>query len=155
MGKDLQVRPARPSEAEAISALCLRSKAHWGYDEAFMARARRTLMVSAEQIGAGDVWVAETGGEIAGMVALAKLDDPTLVDLDKLFVEPAHIGSGAGRALMSVAIQEARRRGYARMAILADPNAATFYEKLGATFIDDRASEAIPGRLLPYFELTL
>jgi len=48
-----------------------------------------------------------------------------------------------------------RRRGYARMAILADPNAATFYEKLGATFIDDRASEAIPGRLLPYFELTL
>ena len=151
----MKIRPARPDEATALSALCLRSKAHWGYDEAFMSRARRTLMVSPEQIKSGDVWVAETDWKLAGMVALAKLDDPELVDLDKLFVEPAHIRSGAGRALMAFAIEEARRRGYPRMAILADPNAAKFYEKLGAIYVGERASDAIPERLLPYFELTL
>jgi len=155
MNGQSHVRLARPEEAEDLSALCFRSKAHWGYDADFMAQSRASLMVQRAQIEAGDVWVVEVDGKIAGMVALAKLDDPKLIDLDKLFVEPAHIGSGAGRALMEVAIAEARRRGYSRMAILADPHAAKFYERLGAVFMDERASDAIPGRRLPYFELTL
>ena len=154
MNGRISVRLARPVEAEAISALCFRSKAHWGYDDLFMAQSRESLIVHRPQIEAGDVWVAEIDGKVAGMVALAVLD-PTLVDLDKLFVEPAQIGTGAGRALMDVAIAEARRRGYARMAILADPNAAKFYERFGATYLQHKASDAIPGRVLPYFELTL
>jgi GNAT superfamily N-acetyltransferase len=151
----MRIRAARADEAGPISALCFRSKAYWGYDDAFMALARASCTVHSAQIECGDVWVAEVDGRITGMVALAKLDEPGLVDLDKLFVEPAHIGSGAGRALMMFAIAEARRRGYARMAILADVNAAKFYEKIGATFVDERPSDAISGRNLPYFELTL
>jgi predicted N-acetyltransferase YhbS len=151
----MHVRPARPGEAEQISALCFRSKAHWGYDAAFMAHSLESLTVSADQIAAGDVWVAEVDGVVLGMVALAKLEEPGLVDLDKLFVEPAHLRSGAGRALMDFAIVEARRRGYARMAILADPNAAAFYARMGAVYLREKASDAIPGRVLPYFEITL
>lgn len=154
MNEQIHVRLARPEEAEGISALCFRSKAHWGYDAAFMALSRASLIVHPPQVEAGDVWVAECGGQIAGMVALAELD-PSLVDLDKLFVEPAFIGSGIGRALMDVAIAEAKRRGYARMAILADQNAAKFYERIGATYLRHKASDAIPGRELPYFEITL
>jgi GNAT superfamily N-acetyltransferase len=120
-----------------------------------MAQSRQSLVVGTREIEAGDVWVAEVDGGIAGMVALAKLDAPGLVDLDKLFVEPAHIGTGAGRALMSVAIGEARRRGYTRMAILADPHAAKFYERMGAIYLREKASDALQGRVLPYFELTL
>jgi predicted N-acetyltransferase YhbS len=150
----MHVRPARPGEAEQISALCVRSKAHWGYDAAFMAHSLESLTVSADQIAAGDVWVAEADGAVLGMVALAKLE-PSLVDLDKLFVEPARLRSGAGRALMDFAIAEARRRGFARMAILADPNATAFYARMGAVYLREKASDAIPGRVLPYFEITL
>ena len=32
------LRPARPGEAAALSDLALRSKAHWGYDQAFLDR---------------------------------------------------------------------------------------------------------------------
>ena len=149
------IRIARPNEAEALSSLCRRSKAHWGYDDAFMALSHNSLTVTEKQIEDGDVWIAEVCGELVGMVALAKMDEPSLVDLDKLFVEPMHIGSGAGRALMEFAVAEARSRGYARMAILADPNAAEFYEKLGAAYLGEKASDAIPGRVLPYFELKL
>jgi len=151
----MHVRLARPDEANVLSELCFRSKAHWGYDEAFMAQARPSLTVERRQIEAGDVWVAEDGGALAGMVALAAMEDPTLVDLDKLFIEPSSIKRGAGRALMDFAIGEARRRGYARLAILADPNAAPFYAKLGATYLGEKASDAILGRVLPYFEITL
>jgi hypothetical protein len=36
----LSIRPARPDEAEALTALFYRSKAHWGYDDDFMAWVR-------------------------------------------------------------------------------------------------------------------
>ena len=67
------------------------------------------LGVAGEDITAGDVWVA-TGadGQIAGVVALAPGDEPGALDLNKLFVEPRHIRSGVGWALLAHAVAEAR-----------------------------------------------
>ena len=151
----MRIRLALPQEAKALSDLCFRSKAHWGYDDTFMAQSRNSLIVGAGQIKAGDVWVAEVEGVVAGMVALAAMPDPALVDLDKLFVEPSRHGAGVGRALMAFAIEEARRRGLKKMVILADRNAAPFYERMGAVYLRDKPSDAIPGNVLPFFEIKL
>jgi predicted N-acetyltransferase YhbS len=75
--------------------------------------------------------------------------------LNKLFIEPRHIRSGVGRALLAHAIAEARRRGAGRLTILADPNAAAFYERAGAVRIGEAPSDAVPGRLLPLYEVRL
>ena len=40
-------------------------------------------------------------GQIAGVVALAPGDEPGALDLNKLFIEPRHIRSGVGRALLA------------------------------------------------------
>jgi hypothetical protein len=45
-----RIRPARPSEAHALTALVLRSKAHWGYDAGFMAQVRPVLTVTPDMI---------------------------------------------------------------------------------------------------------
>ena len=150
------IRPARVDEAPALSKLCVRSKAVWGYDEAFMALVRIAFEGMQEQVMAGDVWVA-TGadGELAGMVALGQSEEPETIDLDKLFVEPRRIRTGVGRALIARAIIEARRRGAKRLTILADPYAAGFYERNGARLIGDAPSDAIPGRSLPLYEIEL
>jgi GNAT superfamily N-acetyltransferase len=128
-----EVRAARLDEAAALSALCVRSKAVWGYDGAFMTLAHNALQVSSAQIAAGDVWVA-TGadGGIAGVVVLNAGDRADTLDLDKLFIEPRHIRAGFGRILLTHAINEARRRGARRLTILSDPYAAAFYERRGA-----------------------
>ena len=63
-------------------------------------------------------------GRSAGVVALAPGDAPNTLNLNKLFVEPRHIRSGVGRALLAHAVAEARQRGAERLTILADPNAA-------------------------------
>jgi GNAT superfamily N-acetyltransferase len=150
------IRPARIEEAPALSQLCFRSKAVWGYDEAFMALARGVLQVGAEQIAAGDVWVATAADRsVAGIMALGPSKEPDTLDLDKLFVEPQRIRTGAGRALMAHAIDEARRRGAKRLTILADPNAAGFYERNGARRIGEAPSDAIPGRSVPLYEIRL
>ena len=151
-----RIRVARVDEAPALSQLCFRSKAAWGYDEAFMALVRVALKVSPEQISAGDVWVA-TGadGEVAGMVALGPSEEPNTLDLDKLFVEPRQIRTGVGRALLAHSMIEARRRGAHRLTILADPYAAGFYERNGGRLIGEAPSDAIPGRSLPLYEVKL
>ena len=121
-----------------------------------MALMPAALGFAGEDITAGDVWVA-TGadGQIAGVVALAPGDEPGALDLNKLFVEPRHIRSGVGRALLAHAVAEARQRGAERLTILADPNAAGFYERNGAVRIGEAPSDAVPGRLLPLYELRL
>jgi N-acetylglutamate synthase-like GNAT family acetyltransferase len=150
------IRLARIEEASALSELCFRSKAAWGYDEAFMALARVVLKVSPEQIAAGDVWVATSvDGQVAGMVALGSSAEPDTLDLDKLFVEPQCIRTGVGRALIAHAIDEARRRGAKRLTILSDPNAAGFYERNGARRIGEAPSDAIPGRSVPLYKIEL
>jgi GNAT superfamily N-acetyltransferase len=149
------IRLARVEEAPALSELCVRSKATWGYDEAFMALARAVLQVSPEQIAAGDVWVATAAdGKVAGMVALGP-SEPNTLDLDKLFVEPHRIRTGVGRVLLTRAIDEARRRGATRLTILSDPYAAGFYERNGARLIGKAPSDAIPGRSVPLYEIRL
>jgi len=37
----------------------------------------------------------------------------------------------------------------------ADPNAAPFYERMGARFVRNAPSDAIPGRTLPLYEYDL
>lgn len=81
--------------------------------------------------------------------------DGKVADLDALFVDPPAIGGGAGRALFDAAAALARKQGASRMTILADPNAAAFYERMGARYLRNAPSDAIPGRTLPFYEYDL
>ena len=148
------IRAARVGEAAKLTALCARSKAHWGYDAEFMRLSASALAVDEADIKAGRVLVAaDVEDRPLGMaVALGKGET---VDLDALFVDPPAIGSGAGRTLFVAALDLARGLGARRMTILADPNAAAFYERMGARFLRNAPSDAIPGRTLPIYEYDL
>jgi GNAT superfamily N-acetyltransferase len=148
------VRPAEAGEAGRLSALCVRSKAHWGYDAAFMALSAPSLTIDDGDIADGRVLVAVDAAKRPIGVACVILDGD-VADLDMLFVDPPAIGQGAGRALFDAAAGLARRRGARRMTILADPNAASFYERMGARYLGHAPSDAIPGRTLPFYEYDL
>ncbi len=157
MRDGMAIRKAQPGEGEALSALCRRSKQHWGYDDSFMARCAASLSVSRTAIDEGRVFVASTAtspGKPLGMAELARLENG-VIDLDKLFVDPPAIGRGVGVALFAHAVNIARQSGARRLTILADPNATAFYERLGARFLRMAPSDAIPGRELPLYELDL
>ena len=154
---EFKIRPARASEAEALSALCARSKAHWGYDAEFMRLSAASLTVRPEMIASGRVVVAENDddGRVLGVAAVAPLEEEGSYDLDRLFVEPDALRRGVGQRLMLAAAEIARAEGAARLIILADPNAAAFYERMGAVRTGDAPSDSIPGRALPLFRLDL
>ena len=148
------LRPARSGEAESLTALCLRSKAHWGYDDEFMRLCVPALTMREESIAEGRVLVATNEvGVTLGTVSVER--DGKDAELALMFVEPSAIGSGAGRSLFEGAVALARRLGHGRMTILADINAAPFYERMGARFLRNAPSDAIPGRTLPFYEYDL
>lgn len=154
VGDRLRVRAAFPGEAAHLTSLSLASRACWGYDEAFLEACRDELTITGDDIRHGTVRVATRAGGILGYYRLGHAQGGSL-ELDDLFVDAAHIGSGVGRALFDHARETARQRGAPGMEIVADPHAEGFYRAMGARRIGERASESIPGRQLPLLWLSL
>jgi GNAT superfamily N-acetyltransferase len=152
----LRVRLARASEADALTALCVRSKAHWGYDREFMRRSATSLTVTPAMIAEGRVLVAERPpARTLGVAAVEEMQARSRFDLALLFVEPSAIGCGVGRVLFDAAAKLVATRGGSSLSILADPFAAGFYQHLGAVRIGEAPSDAIPGRHLPLFDYAI
>ncbi|MFO1039873.1 MAG: GNAT family N-acetyltransferase [Geminicoccaceae bacterium] len=149
----LTIRRARTGEGPALSALCVRSKAVWGYDEAFLAYTVDPLMVHEPAIATGHVLVAAEGQRLIGVAELGMRRFSSVGGLDKLFVAPDRLRRGVGTALFQAVAALAVRRGLQRLRLLSDPHAAGFYEGLGAVRLGEAPSGPIPGRLLPVYEL--
>ncbi|HEY7083287.1 MAG TPA: GNAT family N-acetyltransferase [Hyphomicrobiaceae bacterium] len=150
------IRLAVPGEAELLSGLCMRSKAHWGYDAQFLERASRSLQIDPAAIEAGRVFVAnEAGGGVLGVADCCALPEPATFDLLHLFIEPSWLRRGVGRALFEAVCAWCVAQGGRRLLIQSDPNAALFYQRLGARPIGETPSDAVPERMLPLFEYWL
>lgn len=147
------LRTQEREQAEILTALCLRSKAVWGYGEAFLVACRPALTVTEDDWKPSDIQVAVQDDNIVGMVQVMYHGE--VAELDKLFVDPAALGGGIGRRLFDWSVDAALSKGAKVMTIVADPGAADFYRRLGA--IDDgvTASIVIPGRFLPKLKLDL
>ncbi len=143
----MKIRKARIEERDQINAMIMRSKAHWGYDDAFMAACRDELSLSAERLLSDDLRVLANDNAVAGTVELVM--DGQEAHLYKLFVDPDVIGSGAGRILYEWALARAKSFNATAMLIDADPDASEFYEYMGAKTIGKTPSGSIPGRFLP------
>jgi N-acetylglutamate synthase-like GNAT family acetyltransferase len=149
------IRRARPDDADALSDLAHRAKAHWGYPAAWMREWDAQLTIIPGYLEMHDVWVCEENGTIVGMCALEDRRDRW--NLEHVWVEPAAHGRGVGRALVLHALEEARRRHDGVVELLADPYASGFYERLGARRAGEVAAP-MPGakdRTLPRYEFRL
>jgi len=141
-------RNAMPREANAITELTLASKNHWGYPKEWMTLWADDLTITSEYIENNMVVVAEDGNNLLGYVSVKKDDGEYY--LDNLFVCPAHIKKGIGIKLLAFAHDWCREHGVARLHVYSDPFSKGFYEKTGAVFVKDVASEVISGRSLPF-----
>ncbi len=147
----LAFRRARPDEAATLTSLALRSKRHWGYDDAFMRAAHDAMQIPPELISTSVTVVAERAGALVGFYILSlEANVPTLRDL---WLEPAAIGSGSGALLWKHALASARGEGFRTLRLVSDPHAAGFYAKMGARRVADVESVAVRGRMLPAFDV--
>jgi len=149
----MTIRRTRAADRDMLAALAFRSKAHWGYDDAFMERSRDVLTPSDDYLANDPVYVAEDdAGTVVGFYGFVR--EVRELWLNDLWVEPDAIGSGAGRALFAHAVETARAACEAAFFIESDPNAEGFYLAMGAARAGERVA-AGSGRVLPVLRYDL
>lgn len=141
------------ADLAAMSALCLRSKAHWGYDAVFMAACREELTLTENDLDTSALTSAWRDGALAGVAQVKPEENGA--EIWKLFVDPPHMGTGVGRQLFAWCVDQAENLGAAELRIEADPEAVPFYQRMGAKITGSAPSGSIPGRRLPLLRYTL
>jgi GNAT superfamily N-acetyltransferase len=147
----MRIIEAQPEDAAALTEIAFQAKRHWGYAESWMRRWQEALTVTADYIVEKPTFVAVDGGNRVGFCALQIKEAEAL--LDHLWVLPASMRRGAGRALFEHAEAVARARGAVRLTMVGDPHAEGFYCRMGAT-VYGREAASMDGteRFLPLLE---
>jgi GNAT superfamily N-acetyltransferase len=135
----LPIRRAQPEEAAALTQIALEAKRYWGYPEHWIKHWESDLTISPEFINENHVYVADVEGELRGFYALCVTKGTA--EFEHLWVLPTHIGTGVGKELFLHAMNRASELNVLSIELTADPNAAGFYERMGAKQIGETISE--------------
>ena len=139
----MKIRPASTDEAATLTQIALDAKRHWGYPEHWIQHWEADLTISPEFIRDNHVYVAEEDGQLRGFYALCVTGQKA--ELEHMWVTPASIGTGIGKELFLDAMERAAALEVDAVELTADPNAAGFYRRMGATEIGETES-AIDGQ---------
>jgi GNAT superfamily N-acetyltransferase len=142
--RELVIREAAPSDIPALTEL-LRELAAWenltGRFQLTEAQLHQALFVSRVARAA----IGRIGDEPAAMALyyphFASFTGRTTLYMEELVVLERFRGGGVGRKMMAYLARLALREGFHRLewpCMLDNPSALLFYDKLGATRLDDR-----------------
>src|ERR1043165_459546 len=147
------IRVATTDEAELLTRIALDAKRYWGYPEHWIKHWEADLTISPEFIRDNHVYVAEADGEVCGFYALCV--SGAKAELEHMWVTPGYIGTGVGKELFLDAMERAAALDVRDVELTADPNAAGFYERMGASRIGETDSriDGVP-RKLPRLKIT-
>jgi len=156
----MEIRDARfPEELETVRTLFLAYEAGLGVSLCFQSFDREVATLPGKYARpSGRLLVACPGPDAppAGCVALRDLGSG-VCEMKRLYLDPSLRGAGAGRALVTRLLDEARAAGYAAMRLdtLADrmPAAVSLYRSLGFREIAPYNDHPVEGTL--FMELAL
>lgn len=148
----LNVRVARPSDAAEVARIYIES-----WHDTYPAVLSSALLCSMTPRGQTARWHAAITSQrrelvlvaenpqvgLIGMASLGASRDRTFGydgEVYTLYVDPAHFGRGAGRALLDVAFGQLRQHGFKSCVIWAHAgnNARFFYELMGGRVVAER-----------------
>lgn len=132
------IRQASVDEAATLTQIALDAKRHWGYPEHWITHWEADLTISPDFIRDNHVYVAEEDGHLRGFYALCVAGSKA--ELEHMWVTPACIGTGIGKELFLDAMERAATLDVSAVELSADPNAAGFYHRMGATQIGETDS---------------
>ncbi|HEY2138606.1 MAG TPA: GNAT family N-acetyltransferase [Chthoniobacterales bacterium] len=150
----MQIVRAKPEDADMLTGIAHSAKRHWGYPERWIESWADILTMRPGFIEANIAYCAIEDWCAVGFYVLTKEDDG--IHLDHLWILPAAMHRGIGRALFEHATAQARNLGFESVRIEADPNAEGFYRRMGARRIGTSVNQIDRERReLPLLEFTV
>ncbi len=128
--KPVGFRRAKAEDATRLTEIAFAGKAFWGYPTEWLELWRHDLVVTPHYIRSESVSVAEHESAIVGFTGLSTSDQGR--QIEHLWLWPDSIGCGLGRRLFEEAVRLAREERVTELFVNADPNAESFYLKMGA-----------------------
>jgi N-acetylglutamate synthase-like GNAT family acetyltransferase len=132
------IRRATTDDVDTLTQIALDAKRHWGYPEHWIEHWEADLTITPEFLTTNQVYVFEADDEIRGFYALCVSEK---CELEHLWVKPPFIGTGIGKELFLDAMERAAQLNVNQIELSADPNAAGFYERMGAQQVGEVESE--------------
>lgn len=144
--------PARPTDAQRLTAIAHAAKRYWGYPDELISLWQADLTISPQFIVDCPVFCAVRDSEIVGFYALSRQGE--FFELEHLWVDPQHMGTGVGALLFHHAVRTVRSMGGSILNIASDPHAEGFYLRMGASRVGETPSQP-EGRTLPLLTVVI
>ena len=153
MDRELILRRAQPSEADAARELIGRSMAVWDKPAGYLEEAIGLMSLSAEDLERDEAWVLADGDRIVGFLRVSL--SGRNAEIEELHLEPSWIGRGQGRRLFDQAVVRARAVGAKRLVWSTDRYALGFYLTMGGVITGSEPSGIAGDEPLTLMELRL
>jgi GNAT superfamily N-acetyltransferase len=135
----MQILRAKPDDAARLTEIAFTSKRHWGYPERWIASWTDLLTIEPRSIAEQETYRADIDGAPVGFYSLRR--GLGRMSLEHLWVLPEAMRRGVGRALFVHAVERVRAAECEILEIESDPNAAGFYEHMGARWVATTVTE--------------
>ena len=150
----MTIRKAGPGDLQTVNDLTRRAYEH--YVPIIGGEPMPMLEDYAPRIAAGEVWLLEDRGAVAGLIVLEDRDDALLIY--SVAIEPERQGTGLGQRLLSFAEDVARRRGLRKVALFTNARMERnigIYRRFGFIETQRREHPSRAGWVVVYMEKKL
>jgi predicted N-acetyltransferase YhbS len=150
----MNILRAPGQSANELTQITISAKRHWEYPEAWIQIWIPSLTITAEYLNSHETWMMVMEDQPVGYYSFNQNEEGLW--LDNLWILPAYMGQGIGKSLFGHALERSRALGASILKIEADPNAQSFYERMGARKVGEHRTEMHgEPRILPVMEIEL
>ncbi|WP_394829607.1 GNAT family N-acetyltransferase [Pendulispora albinea] len=125
--RPIAFRPATAADAEVLTLIVHESHGYRTPEERALVQ---SIVLTPEYLTENASRILEYQGETAGFYTLLAVDSE--MELDMFFVDERFARLGLGRALFEDMCRLAKHLGAREVVIVSNPDAAAFYERMGA-----------------------
>lgn len=152
------IQRALREQANLLTEISFAAKKSWNYPDHYFDIWQHELTITPAYIDTNKVFVYSLSGIICGYYSLVTLLQPFFIAdlklpagiwLDHMFLLPEFQHKGIGTTLCQHLFQASEIHSSGQVEVLADPNAAGFYEKMGFS-LQQEVPSSIDGRTTPW-----
>lgn len=143
----MELYRAEKHMTENLRRLAYESEAHWGYDNRFMETFDRRFNITEKFVCENPVYAASDSRGLLGFWGLSKREKQW--ELEYFYIDSRWLNTGLGRLMWEHLIRWCRENHVASLELVTSPQAAGFYQKMGARMEGEKPS-VIDGRPVPF-----